>query len=146
MFDSVFDGGSEEFVLKLNSTASALEYSTFLGEAGASAVAPTADGSIWLAGGTSSPNAFTSPDAFDTQFSGGPSDAYVAKLNPTGSPLTYATFLGRTDSEGAGDVVLDSAGNVYVTGHTMSPDFPTTPAPSTVSGAAIRSSSGPTPS
>ncbi len=66
------------------------------------------------------------PDAFDTQFSGGASDAYVARLNPTGSALLYATFLGGTNSEGADDVALNAAGNVYVSGHTISTDFPTT--------------------
>jgi Beta-propeller repeat len=126
VFDSSFDDGSEGFVAKLSATGSGLVYSTFLGEAGAAAVVPDADGNAWLAGGTSSPNAFTTPDAFDTQFSGGPSDAYVAQLNPTGSALLYATFLGGTDSESAADVALDPAGNVYVTGQTMSADFPTT--------------------
>jgi hypothetical protein len=125
-FDPVFAGGSEGFVSKLNATGSALVYSTFLGEAGASAVAPDAGGNAWVAGATGSPNATTTPDAFDRQFNGGASDAYVAKLNATGSALLFATFLGGANSEGAGDVVLDSGGNVYVTGHTYSADFPTT--------------------
>ena len=111
---------------KLNSTGSAVVYSTFLDEAGASAVAPDADGSVWLAGATGSPSAFTTPDAFDPQFNGGPSDAYVAKLNPAGSALVYATFLGGTDSDGANEVALDAAGNAYVTGQTISNDFATT--------------------
>lgn len=70
----------------------------------------------------------------------------MAKLNATGSALVYATFLGGTDSEGSGDVALDPAGNVYVTGLTISADFPTTPVPSTGSSAAIHSSSGGMPS
>jgi Beta-propeller repeat len=125
-FDSAF-AGSEGFVAKLNATGSGLVYSTFLGEAGASAVAPDTDGNAWLAGGTGSPSAATTPDASDRQFNGGPSDAYVAKLNATGSALLFATFLGGSESEGAGDVALDSAGDVYVTGQTISADFPTTP-------------------
>jgi Beta-propeller repeat len=124
-FDRAF-AGSEGFVAKLNAAGSGLVYSTFLGEAAASAVTPDADGNAWLAGSTSSPTAATTPDASDRQFNGGPSDAYVAKLNATGSALLFATFLGGSDSEGAGDVALDSAGNVYVTGQTISADFPAT--------------------
>jgi hypothetical protein len=86
-----------------------------------------ADGNAWLAGSTGSANATTTPDAFDRQFNGGASDAYIAKLNRTGSALLHATFLGGSNSEGGGGVVLDSGGNVYVTGHTYSADFPTTP-------------------
>jgi hypothetical protein len=125
-FDSVF-AGSEGFVARLNAAGSSLVYSTFLGQAAASAVAPDADGNAWLAGSTSSPSATTTADASDRQFNGGPSDAYVAKLNAAGSALLFATFLGGSESEGAGDVALDSAGNVYVTGQTISADFPTTP-------------------
>ncbi len=125
-FDTVFDSDSEGFVTKLNATGSALVYSTFLGEAGASAIALDANNNAWLSGGTSSPNAATTPDAFDTQFNG-VSDAYIAKLNQAGSALLYATFLGGTASENGNDIALSIGGNVYVTGHTYSADFPTTP-------------------
>jgi hypothetical protein len=125
VFDTAF-GTSEGFVSKLDAGGTALVYSTFLGAAGAAAVAPDKAGNVWLAG-SAGPDAVTTPDAFDTQFSGGASDVYVALLNPTGSALTYATFLGGTDSEGAGDVAVDAAGNAYVTGQTISADFATTP-------------------
>src|SRR2546427_330137 len=69
----------------------------------------------------------TTADGFDRLFNGGAADAYVAKLNATGSALLYATFLGGSQGEGCADVALDLGGNVYVTGKTMSPDFPTTP-------------------
>lgn len=124
-FDTTFDGISPSFVAKLNPSASALLYSTFLGGAGASVGALTSDGSVWLAGG-GGPSAFISPDAWDIQFSGGSSDAYVAKLNPTATAFEYATFLGGTDNEGASELAIDPAGNVYITGTTRSADFPTT--------------------
>ena len=51
----------------------------------------------------------------------------MAKLNATGSALTFASFLGGSESEGGNDVALDAGGNnVYVTGHTYSADFTTT--------------------
>jgi hypothetical protein len=123
-FDSVFDG-SEGFVFKLNQAGSGLVYSTFLGEASASAVVPDADGNAWLAG-SSGPGGATTPDAFDPFFNGGVIDAYVAKLNATGSTLSFASFLGGSESEVGNDVALDAGGNVHLTGHTYSADFTTT--------------------
>jgi len=124
-FDPVFAGGSKGFAVKLNPTGSNLAYSTFLGVAGASAVAPDANGNAWLAG-ASGPTGTTTADAFDPNFGGGASDAYVAKLNATGSALTFASFLGGSESEGGNDVALDPSGNVFLTGHTYSADFTTT--------------------
>jgi Beta-propeller repeat len=83
-------------------------YSTFLGDAGASAIVPDAAGSAWLAGGA-----------------GG--DVYVARLNPAGSALDQEIRFGGENGDVANDIALDGAGNPYVTGHTYSADFPTTP-------------------
>ncbi|BCB90514.1 DUF7948 domain-containing protein [Phytohabitans suffuscus] len=124
-FDTTFDGTSQSFAAKLDPSGSALVYSTFLGGAGAGAGAVTADGSLWLAGGSLAADAFVTPDALDPTFNGG-SDAYVAKLNPTATALEYATFLGGTSNDGALDVALDPTGAVYLSGRTTSADFPTT--------------------
>src|SRR5262245_3050933 len=125
-FDPVFAGTSESFVAKLNPSGSALVYSTFLGEASAGAIAPDPSGNAWLAGSSSSPTAATTADAFDRTFNGGTTDAYVAELNATGSALLFASFLGGADNEGCAGVALDSGGNVYVAGRTLSVNFPTT--------------------
>ena len=54
-------------------------------------------------------------------------DAFVSKLNPAGTALVYSTFLGGVERRsGAVDLAVDSAGNAYVTGKTMSSNFPTT--------------------
>jgi hypothetical protein len=125
-FDPAFAGGSEGFAVKLDPTGSALVYSTFLGDAGASSVAPDAGGNAWLAG-ASGPTGLTTADAFDRFFNGGAVDAYVARLNATGTALEFASFLGGSETDAGNDVALDPAGNPYVTGHTYSADFPTTP-------------------
>ena len=50
----------------------------------------------------------------------------MTKLNATGTALVYSTYLGGRYHDEAGAISLDSAGNAYVTGSTVSPDFPTT--------------------
>jgi hypothetical protein len=52
-------------------------------------------------------------------------DAFLTKLNPSGSSLVYSTYLGGIGEDGARAVAVDSQGNAYVTGETCSPDFPT---------------------
>ena len=119
---------------KINSTGSALVYSTFFGDAGSgcSAIALTPGGNVWLTGATSSQSFPTTPDAFQGFYHAGGSvagsaDAFVTELNATGSAILYSTYLGGINPDYGTDLGLDLAGNVYVTGETMSPDFPTTP-------------------
>ena len=54
------------------------------------------------------------------------SDAFVTKLNATGTALIYSTYLGGKGDDLASGVGLDAAGKFYVAGSTDSPDFPTT--------------------
>ena len=51
----------------------------------------------------------------------------MVKLNPTGSGLAYATFLGGGGYDNGYGIAVDGAGSAYVTGYTQSSDFPTTP-------------------
>jgi hypothetical protein len=57
---------------------------------------------------------------------GGSYDAFVAKLNPTGSALVYSTYLGGGGADSASGIAVDSAGSAYVTGQTASKNFPIT--------------------
>jgi hypothetical protein len=54
-------------------------------------------------------------------------DGFVAKLNPEGSALSYATLLGGSESDDGRSIVVDSGGNAYIAGLTYSGNFPTTP-------------------
>ncbi len=63
--------------------------------------------------------------AFQGTF-GGKTDAWVAKLNSSGTKLIYATFLGGSGDERTGGIAVDSSGNAYVTGTTTSKNFPVT--------------------
>ena len=99
---------------KLNASGSALAYSTFLGgrdfDEGQD-IAVDGEGRAYVTGFTLSADFPTTPGAFDTTFNGASSDAFVTKLNASGSALAYSTFLGGTnDDEGPGIAVRDGQG------------------------------------
>ncbi len=121
-------GGADGFVTKLNSSGSALVYSTYIGGASldyGQTIAVDASGNAYLGGETFSDAFPTTPGAFQTTFGGVTSKAFLTKLNPAGSALIYSSFVGG--STGYNDiygVAVDSEGNAYVTGYTQSTDFP----------------------
>jgi beta-propeller repeat-containing protein len=121
--------GSTVFVVKLNPEGSALTYSTYLGNAlelasnDGRAIAVDAEGSACVTG-LAGPGFPTTPGAFQ-RASGGFVDAFVAKLNATGSMLLYSTFLGGPEQDIGQDIAVDSAGNAYVVGG-AGLNFPTT--------------------
>jgi hypothetical protein len=131
-FQTAFGGAVDSFVTKLNATGSALVYSTYLGGSGGeggAAIAVDAAGSAYVTGSTSSAN-FPTANAPQASYAGGigfnAGDAFVAKLNPTGSALAYSTYLGGSGFDRGAGIALDSEGNAYVVGSTGSADFPTT--------------------
>jgi len=126
-FDGSYNGFRDVFVAKLNAAGSDLSYATFLGGSGwdqGSHIAVDGVGSAFVTGTTQSAYFPTTSGAFDTSLDGW--DAFVAKLNPAGSDLSYATFLGGGGFESGNSIAVDDAGSAYVAGHTDSPDLPTT--------------------
>jgi hypothetical protein len=109
-----------------------LSYSTYLGGSnidGANAIAVAPDNTAFVAGGTFS---LDFPTAHPLQPNhGGPDDfskdAFVAKLSADGSTLLYSTYLGGKNEDIANGIAVDAFGEAYVTGTTLSPDFPVTP-------------------
>jgi hypothetical protein len=128
VIDRTFDGsGTNGFVTRLNEAGSALVYSTYLGDASGAVndIAVDATGSAYVTG-TTGPDFPTTPNAFDGSYNGG-TDAFVSKLDASGSALIYSTYLGGSNGADVGDAIaIDGAGNAYVTGLTTSADFPTT--------------------
>jgi hypothetical protein len=128
-FDRTLDGYIDAFVAKLNPAGSGLAYATFLGGSGDEegyAIAVNASGATYVTGRTGSSDFPTTPVAFDTTHNGG-DEAFVAKLNPAGSRLAYATFLGGSSSDSGRGIAVDASGSALVAGITGSSDFPTTP-------------------
>jgi beta-propeller repeat-containing protein len=121
-------GRFDVFVSKLNPTGSALVYSTYLGGSSddvSRAIATDGVGNAYVTGFTSSGDFPTTPAAFDTAQNS--LDAFVTKLDATGSALVYSTYLGGSGGDGGQAIAVDPSGSAYVTGATNSADFPTTP-------------------
>ncbi|MCI0585979.1 MAG: hypothetical protein L0323_03950 [Planctomycetes bacterium] len=128
-YDTSLSGQSDAFVTRLNPTGNALVFSTFLGGGSgdiAQALALEPSGHATLTGVTSSSNFPATPGAFATAALG-PSDGFVARLNPTGSALVFSTFLGGSNGEVPQGLALDGSGAAFVAGVTSSGDFPVTP-------------------
>jgi hypothetical protein len=140
---------TEAFVTKINTSGSALVYSTFLGGGGideGESIAVDSVGNAYLTGNTGSPNFPISHGALDEECgtdnncnSGHDEtcgtvtqlmpcrDVFLAKLNPMGSALLFSTFFGGSRHDVGTGVAVDVSGNAYITGFTDSADFPIFP-------------------
>jgi uncharacterized protein (TIGR03437 family) len=126
---TTFRGGTtaktDAFLFKLNANAGNLLYSTLLGGIGdemATALAIDSTGVAYVGGFTNSSNFPLTSNALQSALSG--DDAFIAKVNPTGTSLIYSTLLGGTRQERLAGLALDAAGNIYVAGTTSSSTFP----------------------
>jgi hypothetical protein len=111
------------FLAKLNATGSALGYSTFVGGATTRSIAVDAGGNAYLTGRASA-DFVTSPGALQPTIKSSSNNAFVAKLNPGGTAMAYATFLGGSGDDTGQGIAVDASGNAYVAGVTTSADFP----------------------
>ena len=115
------------FIAKLNPMGNGLLYATYLGGTGTDAaygIAVDANNEATVAGSTTSSTSFPLMGAFQPAYGGGTSDAFITRLNATGTGLLYSTFLGGSGQDEATAIALDSNGNAYVTGFSNSPNFP----------------------
>jgi hypothetical protein len=127
-------GGTDAFITKLDpwqSGASSLVYSSFIGTSPGntegSAIAVDSSNNIYVTGVTSWKNFPTTANALQPNylpFSNG--NAFLTKLDASGSSLLYSTYLAGNNVDEAADVVVDEKQNIYVAGRTASTNFPIT--------------------
>ncbi|MGD0445549.1 MAG: SBBP repeat-containing protein [Edaphobacter sp.] len=129
------------FIAKLNQTGTGLIYSTYLGGSGSASgdvgtsIAVDSESNAYVIGNTDSINFPVTPGAFQTVNNAAAihsTNAFITKLNPTGTALLYSTYLGgsgfmESDEGDSGTAIaVDNSGNAYVTGGTDSTNFPVT--------------------
>lgn len=152
-FQSFKSGGAQNpradvFVTKITPAGSALVYSTYIGGSDADVgvgIGIDASGNAYVAGETISTDFPTTSGALQRTYGGSTSgtnpstgaadcdplseslcgDAFVTKLNTTGAGLVYSTYLGGSKADGAARIRVTSGGAVFVTGYTLSSNFPT---------------------
>lgn len=126
-FDEEHNGSYDAFLTLINEDGTELVSSTFLGGDGsdiARGLALSDNGFVYITGETSSSNFPLSPDALDSTLDGDV-DVFVTHLSFTGT-LDYSTFLGGSIWDYGQGIAVNSLGCVYLSGRTLSPDFPTT--------------------
>ena len=121
-----YGGGRwDAFIAKLSPSGTELIYSTYLGgnsDDYAYGIAVDSQGNAYVAGETWSTD-FPLKNPIQA-YSGGYDDAFIAKISASGTELIYSTYLGGNSNDQANDIAVDSQGNAYVAGVTLSSDFP----------------------
>ncbi|MBN8723190.1 MAG: SBBP repeat-containing protein [Acidobacteria bacterium] len=119
-------GPLDIFIAKLSADGSSLVYTTYLGGSSidqAFDIAVDSSNNIYITGLTISSN-FPTKSALQAQKGGGVFDAFVTKINASGSELVYSTYLGGNDDDQGFSLAVNQQGNVFVTGSTASRNFP----------------------
>lgn len=86
-------------------------------------VSTDSDNNVYLTGSTKSTD-FPTANPLQSKHAGGAHDAFVVKLAKDGNTLVYSTYLGGSEDDYGTEIVADSGGNAYLTGYTLSLDFP----------------------
>lgn len=119
------------FLVKLDATGTSVLYGTFFGGSGVDAstnIAIDEAGCAYVTGWTTSRD-FPTINAYSASHNGGADDGFVTKFSEDGSMLIYSTYLGgstpeNTESDAAYGIGVDGDGCAYITGQTVSSDFP----------------------
>ncbi len=129
-YSKVYSGGGDGAIFKIDGDLSELEYMTYLGGTGndgASEIDIDASGAVYIIGTTDSSDFPTTDGAYDrTHNSPGVNDAFITKLAPNGSSLSFSTFIGGRSGDVGVSLRIGSDGLVYYAIMTESTLMPTT--------------------
>jgi len=116
------------FLTKMNRTLGTIEYSTLFGGNHAEGVGglKVHNGEAIVSGYTQSPDFQTTPGCYQNESEGGWRDAWLLKMNRSGTGLIFSTYISGSGDEFAYDVEVDGNGNIILVGNTDSTDFPIT--------------------
>ena len=122
-----YAGNGDAVITEINSAGTAISYATYLGGSDSDdlrGLAFDSSGNVYVCGTTLS-TSFPGVTGSSIQPSNaGDHDIYVAKLNSTATSITWATFIGGSDYDISTGLGVDSSGNVYISGSSLSTDFP----------------------
>jgi hypothetical protein len=132
-FDTIFNNNStynaNAFITKINANGTGLVYSTYLGgflPDDATGIAIDNSGNSYVAGRTQSTDFPVTLGAFDMTTNGF-GDIFISKINNTGTSLVYSTYIGGSYEDYVNGFAIDNNENAYITGYTMSLNYPVTP-------------------
>ncbi|MCK5252277.1 MAG: SBBP repeat-containing protein, partial [Thermoplasmata archaeon] len=132
-FCQTLRGTGDLYFAKFDPTLSTLIFATFIGGSGASGWAENPmdlvvdrERGVYIHGYLETDDFPTTPDALSRKKLGGGSDAFLMRFSFNGQ-LQYSTYYGGVSIDNGRGLDIDEAGNVYLSGYTMSRDFPTTP-------------------
>ncbi|MCW3084963.1 MAG: repeat-containing protein [Bacteroidetes bacterium] len=121
-FDNTLGGKQDAVVFKLNPDFSTLIWSSYLGgsdnDAGYSLILNSAQ-EIYVTGGTRSSNFPTTAGAYHTTYGGGKADGYIAHINPSGTAILHATYIGTNNYDQSYFIQGDDNNDVYVFGQSL---------------------------
>lgn len=125
--NSFLGGNHDAVIVKMLPDGSGIDYARFLGGGGVEVIVGASvdsQGRAYVFGHTDSVNMATTSDAFQSSLKGA-DDGFLAVISPDGTNLEYSSYYGGSESEYAEHRLMrDYAGNIYVAGATLSPDFP----------------------
>ncbi len=132
-FSETFNGGiSDKYIAKFDKDLTTLLASTFIGGSGdefGMGLAIDRNGDVFISGYTDSKDFPVTTGSYKETLSGG-KDVFIAKLDNDLTTLYAATYLGGSDDEARFfpriDMKIGKSGNIYLTGLTLSDDFPVT--------------------
>ncbi len=121
----LLQGNQDGIILKIDKNFSNLIWSTFLGGSNNDAIYSMAfdkNDDIFVCGGTKSINFPTTSNAYQPDYIGGSTDAFITKINKNGSSVINSTFFGSEKYDQAYFIDLDKNNSTYIYGQTLAPD------------------------